>query len=210
MKLILAGLFVYAGIVIVGVMLADPARRISPFIDYFATITAFISLLTAALVIFNFPRKRLKTGQAKLQEQGLLIATDYHAMRAFRVEGYDDKGSHYFIELIDKTVLYLNGPYLDNYEPTYENDSAPQPSPFPSTKLQVRRHPGASCAIDVVCAGDPLPLEASIDIETITPPSPKNDCLHGITLSDGLIISTTSYGKIKRRFASPDNHGSPN
>ena len=103
----------------------------------------FMLLLTgAALVIFNLGRavpkgKSEEEQMRQLEEQGLLVKTDYQAVRAFSVEECEDEGLHYFIELNDGGILYLCDQYLYDVEG------------FPCTEFTVCRHRDLGWVADI-------------------------------------------------------------
>src|SRR5262245_25020318 len=120
MRLLLAGLFVWLGLMVAVGLAANflPASAQSWTFRALVSVT-FISLCLAALWLFNKPGARPSFGGRsqngyirELEQKGLLVSTSYRARRAFQVEEYEDEGSHYFIELEDAAVLHLCGQYL--------------------------------------------------------------------------------------------------
>src|SRR4029079_8096775 len=120
-----------AGLVSFGVLLAAVAlafnilpKDTSPILIGIVLAAVLIGVGLVTLVVFNLGH-RYKPGPTieELETKGLLVSTDYKAKRAFEVEEFEDEGLHYFIELANGGVLYLNGQYL------YEYQAAPDGSP---------------------------------------------------------------------------------
>ena len=110
-------------------------------------------LIVGTLIIFNYRRPMPKGESAaeqlqKLAEQGMLIKTDYRARRAFSVEEFEDEGLHFFIELDDGGILYLNGQYLYDYQQ------------FPRTEFTISRHREAGWVADIECCGTVIAVDA--------------------------------------------------
>ena len=95
----------------------------------------------------------------ELEDKGLLLSTDFKAIRAFQVEEFEDEGSYYFIELENGNVLYLNGQYLYDYE-LIEDGEYEQPKSFPCTEFTVRRHRDEGYVVDITCRGSLLECES--------------------------------------------------
>lgn len=72
----------------------------------------------------------------------------YRVKRAFQVEEFEDEGSHYYIELDDRRVLFLSGQYL------YDYDSEDPPRAFPCTEFVVRRHRTKGYVVDISLSGN--------------------------------------------------------
>ena len=70
-----------------------------------------IAVICMALIIlkkFWLPPPKYLTIEES-EGQGLLLTEEYQATRAFQLDEWEDEGSHYFVELRDGSVLYLNG-----------------------------------------------------------------------------------------------------
>lgn len=158
---------------------------------------AFFGAIFASQFIFNRSSSRL--GQAKsfddqvaqLKEKGLLISENFRARRAFQVEEFDDEGSHYFVELEDGSVLYLNGQCLYEYEPITDDPELNQSRRFPCSLFTVRRHKNNGCLIDIVCSGEVL------EPECIAPHFDKSDVKRGLIPEDGQIFQDKTYEQLK-------------
>lgn len=119
MRVILAGLFVFGGVLIAVCLLgSSPAHSSHTASGIFIGIvmgTLLLLLIGIAQVLFNWPidwrKERFNQEDyiKDLEAKELLVSTDYQATRAFELEEYEDEGLHYFLELSDKTVLYLAG-----------------------------------------------------------------------------------------------------
>ena len=167
-----------------------------------------VLLCIVALILFNLFAPDPVPGVdfdtiATLEAKGLLVDTTYHAMRVFEVEEMEDEGRHFFLELDDGSVLYLNGQYLYDYdtdveehdddedkEDMNEDENIPR-GPFPCTVFTVRRHKDDGRVVDIDCIGIPLRPE------TIEPPfSPELFDVDWVP-SDGDIITCQTYDDVK-------------
>src|SRR4030095_14555403 len=86
---------------------------------------------------------------AELKQQGLLLSESFNARKVFQVAEAEDEGPHYFIELTDGAVLYLNGHYLYDYAR----------EAFPCSQFTVWRHKVGGFVVAIECAGVGLPTE---------------------------------------------------
>jgi hypothetical protein len=128
---------------------------------------------------------------AELDRQGLLVRQAFRAMRAFGVEEVEDEGLHYFVELVDGSVLFLSGQYLYEFEPVSDDPGFNQARRFPCTEFEVLRHKGAGYVIDINCSGTVLEPELN------APAFTREDWKRGIP-DDGGIVEGRSYDVIKR------------
>jgi hypothetical protein len=126
-----------------------------------------------------------------LEARGLLVATDYRADRAFRVEEFEDEGFHYFVELEDGSVLYLNGRYLNAYEPVDDDPMIAGGRRFPCTEFTVRRHKELGYVVDLQCRGEALEPERTRRAFT------RDDYVRGDVPEDGEVIRGQSYDQLK-------------
>jgi len=199
MRLLLAGLFVFMGISLSALFLLPiedswhSSLLAGPVIG-----VLFLLLCVVALIVFNPPGSPWLVSDPEayireLEEKGLLAATDFRATRAFEVAEYEDEGSHYFIELEDGAVLYLNGQYLYDYEPVEDDPELNQPRQFPCTDFTIRRHRKQGFVVDVICRGHVL------EPETVAPPLDDPAYWQSVVLEDGHIIGDRSYDEIKER-----------
>ncbi len=98
------------------------------------------------------------------EQEGLLVSTAYRATRYFEVEGANEEGPHYFIELHDGSVLYMNGRYLASLGPHKVLKVFEQPRKFPCTDFVVRRDRHDGCITDIQCLG------IALEPEIVSPP----------------------------------------
>lgn len=203
MRVILAGLFVFGGMLIAVCLLG-------PFLDHnshtasgiFIGIvmgTLLLLLIGIAQLLFNWPSdwRKVRFDQEEyiknLGDRGLLVSTDYQATRAFELEEYEDEGLHYFLELSDKTVLYLAGQDLYEYGPIDDDPELSQPRRFPCTEFSLRRHRDEKYWIDIQCRGIVIEPE-------LVEPHPEDFWQRG--LEDGEIIRDLSYDEIRAQLMS--------
>ena len=145
-----------------------------------------------------------------LEEQGSLVASDYKARRAIQVEECEDEGSHYFVELEDGSVLYLNGQYLRYYDPIDFPDQ-PQPRSFPCTSFTLRRHRESGYTVDIICHGEVLEPEVIVPAFSFGWSRLPDDISDGIIirdlrLNDGTIITNVRLQQIAS-LREPDRQG---
>jgi len=199
MRVIVAGVFVFAGLLLAVCLLSGVAQHIPPVI--FPVVLGvgmaglFFVLVISALVLFNGPDGRLREGNyvKDLEENGLLVSTEFQATRAFQVEEQEDEGLHYFIELADGTVLYLTGQDLYDYEPIEDDLQFNQPRRFPCAEFTLRTHRDEKFVVDIQCRG--LVIE----------PAYVAPCPEGYwewEPEDGQVITGETYDEIKQRVAS--------
>jgi hypothetical protein len=152
----------------------------------------YLSILIVVIaVMLNYPRlprQAMVTGFAdKLEAQGLLQSTSFRADRAFRVDGFEQQGPHYFIELEDGAgVLHLCGAYLYDYEPI---DGALRH--FPCTQFTVRRHAGLGYVVDLICGG--LVIEPEVE----APPYSRMDFRERLVPEDGANLRDIDFDQLR-------------
>lgn len=198
MRVLLAGLFVFGGMILAVAILSPLLPTgFPPLLLGLGMAMLMLLLCVLALVLFNRPGAHpLGNGAGDaflrdLEERGLLVSTDYRATRAFQVDEVEDEGPHYFVELEDGRVLYLNGQYLFEYEETDDDLELTQPRRFPCTEFTVRRHWDAGYVIDLLCGGRVL------EPEVVAPPFSDRDYREGRIPDDGEIIISRTYEEIK-------------
>jgi len=190
MRLLGAGLFVFVGLMVVGVSMSRAAERWPAWLIAPIMMGTMLTLLIGALVLFNWRSRAslAKESQAiherfkQLEASGVLQWTAFHATRAFGVEEFEDEGSHYFVELTDGRVLFLSGQYLYDYDPPV----------FPCTEFSVRRNTIEGYGVDLTCGGAPIALDGMA-------PAFGEDVWDRRDFSDGQIISNVSYDELKRQ-----------
>jgi hypothetical protein len=203
MRVVLAALFV---VVVLGCAVAA-IGALAPDIDFapiwglgigLALSALFVALCLIAVYVFNRPEHRFaefRSAESILRELGtrnLLVATAYRATRAFEVEECYEEGPHYFIELEDRSVLYLNGQYLYRYGPNDDDPEVKQARFFPCTEFAIRRHRDEGYVDDIVCGGSVLAPEV------IATEFDLSDWPNGAIPKDGQIITDQSYEDLKR------------
>jgi hypothetical protein len=128
----------------------------------------------------------------ELEQRKLLVASNFCADRAFRVEECNGEGPHYFLELEDGGILHLSGNYLYDYEP---GEGAPRH--FPCTRFTVRRHADLGHAVDIVCGG------LIIEPEAEAPPYTAWDFAHGMVPRDGQILRNLTFDQLRQQRVGP-------
>lgn len=203
MRVILAGLFVFGGLLLAIFLLGPIFDRASPSAEGvligLVMGALLILLVIVAQVLFNWPvdwrKERFDQDQyiKDLEGKGLLVSTDYQATRAFQLEEYEDEGSHYFVELADGTVLYLTGQDLYEYEPIDNDPELNQPRRFPCTEFSLCSHRDEKYWIDIQCRGTVIEPD-------VIEPHPKLFWQRG--LENGQIITNQTYDEIKAQLIS--------
>jgi hypothetical protein len=133
---------------------------------------------------------RAQESAEQLEQEGLLISTEFHATRAFQVEELHDEGSNYFIELRDGSVLFLSGHYFHEHEPLELDNRVVQEREFPCTEFVVRRNEDGS-GVDIQCRGRVL------EPEVVTPPFLDEDFKNMALPKDGDVILSFTYDELK-------------
>ena len=197
MRVVVAGLLVVGGTGAIVLGLGSRFPGIPPELLGLAGSVVMILLCLGALVLFNSFASPF-SGSAEdhirtMEEKGSLTSADLQATRAFGVEEWEDEGPHYFLELVDGAVLYLNGQYLMDYEPLEddEDDYGPRPRLFPCTEFTVRRHVKGGYVVDIDCRG------AALEPEVLAPTFSPEEFRRGAVPKDGEIIRDRSYDEIK-------------
>ena len=200
MRLIFAALFICGGMMGVVVLLSTVPEHEPPFwvLCTFCLISFFI-LFIIAFILFNVIGRRHVIGQGRnvineLEEAELLVSQDYEASRAFQIEEFEDEGPHYMIALLDGSVLYLNGQYLDDYEPIVADSEFKQNRLFPCMSFTVRRHKIDGYVVDLQCHGPVL------EPEFVAPPFDAKDIKLGLKFEDGQVITGQTYDQLKARM----------
>ncbi len=206
----LAGLFVFVGITLAGLLLVKVMERGSSllFILAILALTVFICILgLVATALFNMPlTKSAPPVDYALQvreweQQGLLTATDFHATRAIRFveestdEDVDDE-QWLLLELDDKSILFLNGDYFHDavYDEDYssDEDSSGIGRSFPCTDFSINRHNAANYVVEFLCRGQLIPYE--------TLPFTFNECWIGPIPKDGDILTGRSFDELRENL----------
>jgi hypothetical protein len=157
-----------------------------------------LPLIAAALWLFHpkgsdpLGRQTAEEHLRELDRLGLLESTEFRALRAFGVEEYEDEGLHYFLELVDGSVLFLSGQYLYDYEPITDDPDVNQPRSFPCSEFTVRRHKNERYVAEIACGGSVL------EPEVMAPPFGKKVWSAGGVPEDGRVFPKASYEDLKR------------
>ena len=133
-------------------------------------------------------------------EEGLIVTTRYRATRFFQVGECGNEGPHYFIELLDGSVLHMRGRYLSVFEPHKIVKLINRPRKFPCTEFVVRRDRYDGCAVDIQCHG------RALEPEIAALPFEKPDFQKGVMPQDGDIITSRSYDEMKALLLSRYGH----
>ncbi len=197
-RLILAGLFCFGGLLIAAVVAFDVLPKgTPPFL--IALVLAAILLVTVvlSLIVFNLGRRKVSPGPTleNLEAQGLVISQDFQAKRAFEVDEFEDEGRSMFIELADGSVLFLTGQYLYDYgieEPGTVDGST---GAFPTTEFTIRRHRTQGYVLDIISRGRQLKPEFLAN-----PFGPETYETEGVP-EDGAILRGKSYDALKAEHA---------
>ena len=199
MRVLLAGLFVFAGIMLAITLLSDVIDHISPILLGSGMGVLVVVLTLLALVLFNGPFTKIGNYAnqeeyiRKLEEKGLLVSTEFHAVRVFEVEEFEDEGPHYFLELVDSNVLYLNGQYLYDYgQMEGEEDEDTTLNAFPCTEFTIKRHRREGFVVEMICRGRLLKPES------MAPTFPREAYRHYKVLEDGDNITDKSFDELKQ------------
>lgn len=195
-RIMLVSLFVFAGFM--GVILLLDSLNIKGSMDWIVISVLMISLLALLILAYvgmnkieSIDWRHQHQSLQELSEKGLILSTDFTALRAFQIEEWEDEGTQYMIELANGSVLYLCGQYLDEYEP-FEDGETNQPRRFPCTEFTVLRNKQTGDGLDLVCRGTVL------EPECLAPPFDEKDGKHGLIPNDGHIYENHGYDEIKR------------
>jgi hypothetical protein len=201
MRVWFAGLFCFGGILTcVGVYgHCFPSGLRPPWLIQTATIIVFFGFIGISLFLFNKKNDRpfecdndINNQIELLERQGLLTLTTFQATRAFAVEEFEHEGSHYFLELADKSILYLSGQYLWDFEEITDDPELNQPRLFPCTEFSVRRHKEEGYVVGLICMGRVLTPECTV------PSFDRSDEKGGLIPIDGQIYTDRTYEQLKR------------
>lgn len=166
-------------------------------------LTGVVILVSAGLSLFLTNRlvnvrgtkfwsiSRFAFTKEQLDREGLLVTKDLRARRAFQIAERAEEGPHYFIELLDGSVLYMSGSYLHDYEPVFFKGKVEQPREFPCTEFTVRRRGDDNSVVDIECRGSALEPEA------VAPPFGEDEAQKGALPKDGDLITSSTYDEIK-------------
>lgn len=208
MRALLAGIFVFAVLLITaGIISKHYPGGVLPWWAGPTIIGSMFAAIIASLFLFNkrgyrpnLSRRSFEEQLAELEQKGLLLNESFKARRAFRVEEYEDEGSHFFIELADGAVLFVTGQYLYEFEEITDDPELNQAQKFPCTEFTLQRHKDAGYVMNIVCAGKVLPIEC------VAPPFTKDAVDRGLVPDDGEVVRNRSYEDLKWELLKPDQH----
>lgn len=160
-------------------------------------VTTFFLAAAASCIVFNLRSERWPYQTTEeMESQGLIESAEFRAKRAFQIEEYEDEGPHYFLELDDGSVLYLNGQYLYDYE-LLDDAESDQEELFPCTDFVIKRHKSEHYVIELIPSGTPL------EIEEVAPAFYERNHRSKTPRTvpvDGDIIRDKCYEQIKREW----------
>lgn len=193
MRVLLAGISSFSILMLAVVIMAGPLEsRLSNSVATFLLILIFFLAIFVSCVVFNERSQRWPYQTVEeMEEQGLIVSAEFRAKRAFQVEEYEDEGLHYYLELDDGGVLYLNGQYLYDYEPIDDDPEVNQARKFPCTDFVVKRHIIEGYVVEIVTRGTPF------EAEEIAPSFSRSDYRLSTVPEDGDIIRDKPYEEIK-------------
>ena len=193
MRLFLAGVYVFVVIIAVVIVASRfDAKGMTTVAPIVMPIVFFGALFTAYKW---FGGSEMGMSIEEMEAQGLVERFDYKAKHAFCVREDEDMESHYFVELADGILLYLNGQYLFDYEPIEEFDDPKnnQQRNFPNSDFSVYRHKADNYTVEIKTRGDVFIPE----LELVLPSFPAKAHRAGLRINDGDIIRDKAYDEIK-------------
>jgi len=195
MRAVLAGLFVFTGLLLaVSFLTSALPANFPPVVLGIGMAMILLALTIGALFLFNKRGGKVDGYQSsedhlrELEQKGLLEKSDYWALRAFSVEEFEDEGSSFFTELEDRSVLLLTGQYLYDYGSTQVG----QPRTFPCSEFTVLRPKVEGWVVDLQCHGSVFQPECEV------PPFSESDFKSDRMPADGEIIKDRTYEEVKR------------
>ena len=198
MRLYLAALFVVFAIGFAVALVATFAPQVEqlPWVLGLGASATLLILCVVANYLFNRPEDRFSEFRKAesivhdLEARGLLVWSTFHASCAFRVAEYDDEGPHYFVKLDNSSVLYLNGQYLYDYEPTEDDPEVKEARRFPCTEFTIRRHRLSNYVVEIACGGEVFEPEVAIFA----------DHRQAAQFEDGQVLTDIKYEQIKEKL----------
>ena len=202
MRVLLAAIFVFASMLgTLGVLASCFRGQPHPWWAMGIPGVALLLAMGVSLFVFNgsgfrpsLRRKSLDEQIQELETKGKLLRQPFRAVRSFSVGELEDEGSHYYLELTDGRVLYLNGQYLYDYEPIDDDPEFNRARSFPCSEFEVLRHKDAGYVIHIRCSGPVL------EPEGVAKPFTRRDFELGIP-EDGQVIDDRNYEQIKAERA---------
>jgi hypothetical protein len=199
MRVVVAALYVWGGICAAGMLLTESGLidRVPPVVVGVGFGLLMFLLSIVALVRFNrwwansLGQMTQEELLRRLQDEGLLVSSDFQVRRAFGFEDCDAEALHYFLELVDGRVLSLCGQYLHGFEPISDDPDENQPRLFPCTDFSIGRHRTEGFVVELACRG------AVIEPDFFALPYRKQKKWTARVLMDGQLISDTTYDALK-------------
>ncbi len=198
MRLVLATLSFF---VFLAVLFGIYLRFMPPDAPGWLTTVMAMAAFVLALVITNrlvnvqgtnfWSLSRAREPVDRPAEQGLIADTAYRAVRCFRVEASGEGGPHYFIELWDKSVLYLNGSYLAAYEPRKVLGLINITRKFPCTEFIIQRDRYEGEVVGIQCRG------TALEPELFLAPFEESEMESVALLRDGDVVTSRTYEELK-------------
>jgi hypothetical protein len=96
------------------------------------------------------------------EKLGLLITEEFSVRRTFEVAEFEDEGLHFFLELNDGRVLFMNGQYLYDYQEIADDEENNQKASFPCAHFRVRRHKSEHWVHSIETLSPYLPPEVKL------------------------------------------------
>jgi hypothetical protein len=196
LRLLGAGLFVFACTIAFVLLFTGPLDRTPSWLLPLLVILALFSSIFVGMKLFGSKRRRRTAKEIQAERQawedaGLLTHDSFRVLRAFQVDEFEDEGSHYFLELEDRSVLYLSGQFLYEYEPVQTRKTT-RARQFPCTQFTLRRHKQDSAVVDILCSGEVL------EPEVIAPPFDQKEITQGDWVSEEVyLIRDKTYDQLK-------------
>ncbi len=198
MRLLIAALLFLIGLLaITGAFMALLPPNAPEWLTGVGILTGFFLSLFLTNKLVNAPGtnfwslSRAREPGEQPEQDGLLVSTAYRAIRYFEVEASNEEGPHYFIELHDGPVLYMNGRYLAALGPHKVLNMIDRPRKFPCTEFVVRRDRYDGCVVDIQCGG------SALEPEIVTPPFNELDFQNSMMPQDGDILTSRTYDEMK-------------
>jgi len=197
LRLLLAGLICFGALLgAVGLASRVLPKETPPIVLGIVMVMVLFGAIVLTYFLFNLGQAKIPPGPTleQLKAEGFVGSEDYKATRAFEVEEFEDEGRHFFIELANGAVLYLNGQYLYDYG--QDERDADQSRSFPNTDFTVLRHRTEHYVLDIICRGSLLKPEL------IAPPFGRGHYDSDTAPGDGDVIRDRSYVELKREYGS--------
>jgi len=198
MRLIAAAVVFFLGLFVITSLITAVLPANAPeWLSGVAILVGFVCSLVLTNKLVNRPgtrflgRPHAAETPEQLAQDGMLTAVPYRARRAFLVEELEDEGPHYFIELLEGSVLYLNGRYLHEHEPLEFDNKIVHQRGFPCSEFIIRRRSDDGTAVDIQCSG------SVFEPEVVTASDDEGDFRGKNVLKDGDIITGKTYDEVK-------------